>query len=139
MSDKERLRIMIIDDDLNSLHSLSRALSLHGYDTEYYDDPHEALKSYASHTYDVIATDYKMPGMDGLTLIRAIRAINPRAKVILFSGYIDSALLDQATEIELEAIFHKPLPLERFLTKLEDLMSLKKQKPSFFKMMSMFI
>jgi len=79
MSGKEKLKIMIIDDDLNSLHSLSRALSLHGYSTDYFDDPFEALKSYNSSDYDVIATDYKMPGMDGLTLIKAIKGINPQA------------------------------------------------------------
>ena len=127
MADNKRVKIMIIDDDLNSLHSLNRALSLHGYITDYFDNPFEALKSYQSKSYDVVLTDYKMPSMDGLSLTKAIRGIDPKAKIIMFSGYIDAALLDKATALNIEAIYHKPLPLESFLNKLENLVSLKQE------------
>ena len=119
---------MIVDDDKNSLLSLQRALSLHGYDTESFNDPFDALKKYNSNDYAVVVTDYKMPAMDGITLIKAIRGINPRAKVIMFSGYIDASLLDKITALDIEAIYHKPLPLESLLTKLDSITYVTKKR-----------
>ena len=62
---KKGTKIMIIDDDPSSLKSLNRALTLHGYLTDYYTCPQEALKRYRSEEHDVVVTDYKMPLMDG--------------------------------------------------------------------------
>jgi two-component system, cell cycle sensor histidine kinase and response regulator CckA len=123
---KRKVRLMLVDDDLDSLKSLHRALTLHGFEADQFENPSEALNTYEKDRYDIIVTDFKMPDMNGLSLARAIREVNPKAKIVLFSGYIDTKLLDLAVNENIDRIFHKPIPIEEFFQSIEHLINNKK-------------
>jgi len=60
-----------------------------GYGVQIAEGGEEALELLSGGSIDVVVTDYRMPGMDGSELIRRIRALNPDARIILLSGFVE--------------------------------------------------
>lgn len=85
---------MIVDDEPLVRHSLSELLTLSGYTVSVAGDGKEALALLKDYIADIIITDMKMPGMDGMQLLKAVKKSFPNTQVILVTGYgsIDSAV-----------------------------------------------
>ena len=74
-----------------------------------YSRPEEALHALREQprTYDVVVTDYIMPGMSGLDVAREVAAIRPDLPVMLFSGHIDDELRRKARELGVRQLLGK--------------------------------
>ena len=84
----ERLhRILIVDDEPNMLHMLSSVLRDDGFDPECASSAQEALEMASTMSFDFILSDVRMPGMDGIQLLEALRARGIEVIVILMSAY----------------------------------------------------
>src|SRR5882757_8406308 len=83
------VRILLVDD--NALGSAARKmiLSEHGYIVETARSGEEAWEIFQREYFDIVVTDYKMPGMNGVDLIALIRTASTPARVILLSGRIN--------------------------------------------------
>ena len=82
MSTKER--ILVVDDEVNARTALAELLSDEGYDVETAADAFKALGKYETFTPHLILTDLKMPGMDGIELIKRVRSMeHPCAFVVM--------------------------------------------------------
>ena len=83
-------RILLVDDNLQGL-TVSRKMILadHGYDVETALSGEEAWEIFQKSRFDVVVTDLRMGGIDGLELIRRIRAADAPVRTILLSGFID--------------------------------------------------
>jgi CheY-like chemotaxis protein len=90
-------RILLVDDNLNGLVARRSVLEELGYDITATTDPFEALTLFASHRFDLLITDYKMPRLDGLELIRKIRQSNSDVPIILISGFAETLGLTEAS------------------------------------------
>jgi len=112
-------RILIIDDDDVLLSALpwpiKRRVANVAIDTA--DTPEEALRHVYSTDYEVIISDIKMPRMDGVTLLRKLRAIQPDTPVILFTACGEEELRREANSAGAFAFVTKPLDLP-FLVEL---------------------
>ena len=108
-------RILFVDDDPNILQGLQRSLRSMREDWEmiFVSDSREALKEISNGKYDVIVSDYKMPGMDGLELLGKIKQKYPEVKRILLSGQSESEVFERADELEHEYI-EKPCKSEEY-------------------------
>ena len=86
--------IALVDDDRNILTSVSIALQQEGFITRVYSDPSLALKAIADNPPDVGVFDIKMPGMDGMELLRRVREFSPIPVIFLTSkdDELDEAL-----------------------------------------------
>jgi CheY-like chemotaxis protein len=84
--------ILIVDDDETDRVGLAAALRSEGHQIILARDGDEALSVYLSQPVHVVVTDMVMPGRDGLSLISALREIDPRAKVVAVSGKSRSQL-----------------------------------------------
>ncbi|MBS0468324.1 MAG: response regulator, partial [Proteobacteria bacterium] len=75
-----------------------------------FTDPHEATDALraAPERYDLLVTDYNMPGYSGLDLVRAARAIRPDLPVALASGYVTPDIEQAALAEGARALIHKP-------------------------------
>ncbi len=95
MSDvnKKAKRILLVDDHKNTRILLNELLSTAGYGVLEAKDAKEAMKLIDIGPIDLVMTDLRMPGMDGIQLTRAIRRIRPDLPIIVYSAYrfIDTA------------------------------------------------
>ncbi|HWI41374.1 MAG TPA: HD domain-containing phosphohydrolase [Verrucomicrobiae bacterium] len=81
--------VMLVDDDPYMLESASLLLEEYGLTVRGYSDARKALASFAASPADVILTDICMPGMDGMALLEAIRAVDEETPVLLMTSYAD--------------------------------------------------
>jgi Response regulator containing CheY-like receiver, AAA-type ATPase, and DNA-binding domains len=86
-----------------------RSLSRRGYRVSGYSRPEEALHAVREQprSYDVVVSDYIMPGMTGLDIAREVAAIRPDLPVLLFSGHIDEELRRKARELGVRQLLGK--------------------------------
>jgi signal transduction histidine kinase/FixJ family two-component response regulator/putative methionine-R-sulfoxide reductase with GAF domain len=92
----ESARIVVIDDEVRMCESLEKLLNQEGYQVRAFVDPLRARQALADQgDFDCVLTDIKMPGTDGLEILRTARARDPLAPVILMTGY---ASLESAVE-----------------------------------------
>lgn len=87
-------RILVVDDETAHMRLLSAALERHGYGALGVSDGQSALAALREGRFDLIITDLKMPGMDGISLLRAARALDPDLVGVVMTGQgsIDSAV-----------------------------------------------
>ncbi len=71
----------------------------------------QGLQLFAQRPFDLLITDYKMPGMDGLTLANQIRQRYPRTRVILLSASADKVIEEQRSNMAIQHILDKPVKL----------------------------
>uniref|UniRef100_A0A7C2NCL9 Sigma-54-dependent Fis family transcriptional regulator n=1 Tax=Thermoanaerobaculum aquaticum TaxID=1312852 RepID=A0A7C2NCL9_9BACT len=84
-------RLLIVDDELHMRESLARWFLEDGYEVETAGDAKAALALLGRQTFDAIITDIRMPGMDGLELLKQIKEVNPHATIILITAYASVA------------------------------------------------
>lgn len=81
--------ILLVDDNRDGLLVRSSLLEELGYTVQTAKNGEEGLKLFESCNFDVVVTDFKMPRLNGVELIERIRKINPTARIILLSGFVE--------------------------------------------------
>jgi CheY-like chemotaxis protein len=81
--------ILLVDDSRDGLLVRRALLEELGYSVQVAINGEEGLKLFESSSFDVVVTDYRMPMMDGRQLIQRIRQLDPNARVIMLSGFVD--------------------------------------------------
>ena len=90
--------ILLVDDNREGLIARKSLLQELGYIIRTATGGEEALELFARGKFDVVVTDFKMPNMDGIELIQRIRDIEPDARIILLSGFVEPlGLCEQTT------------------------------------------
>jgi PAS domain S-box-containing protein len=101
--------VLFLDDNETLVSAMVRSLSRRGYRVSGYSSPEEALQALREkpRSYDVVVTDYMMPGRSGLDVARAVAAVRPDLPVIIFSGHIDEDLRRRARELGVRQLLGK--------------------------------
>ncbi len=86
----EPLRVLIVDDERELVTALVERLDLRGIDAEGVHNGPEGLEKIRAQGYDVVLLDLKMPGMNGLEVIRRMHEEKPDLKIILLTGHCDA-------------------------------------------------
>jgi CheY-like chemotaxis protein len=90
--------ILLVDDNRQGLIARKSLLQELGYNISTATNGDEALALFSKQNFDVVVTDYKMPRMDGIELIKRIRAAQTGARIILLSGFVEPlGLTEQST------------------------------------------
>ncbi len=84
---ERKRRILVVDDEVNARTALAELLRDEGYEVETAADAFKALGKYESFTPHVVVTDVKMPGMDGIELMKKIRSMEDPAAVIMMTAF----------------------------------------------------
>jgi two-component system, cell cycle sensor histidine kinase and response regulator CckA len=106
--------VMYVDDDQALVFLVERLLSRRGFRVSGFCDPHEAAAELRAHPheYDLLVTDYNMPGYCGVDLVREARGIRPDLPVALASGYVTAEIERSALAEGARALIHKPNDVE---------------------------
>jgi DNA-binding NtrC family response regulator len=112
-------RILVVDDDRGMVATLRDILELHGWETVPAYDGAEAVAVALEQEIDVVLMDVKMPRVDGVAALQAIRRKRPRTRVILMTAYAAQALLEQAEQEGVVRILRKPVDLPELFSLLE--------------------
>jgi two-component system response regulator PilR (NtrC family) len=84
---KDSIQILIVDDQINTCKSLQAILKKSGYRSEYLLSAEEALGRVRSGAFDIVISDIRMPGMDGMQLLEELKKIQPHLVVIMVTGF----------------------------------------------------
>jgi len=113
-------RILIVDDELSILKSLSGALQDEGYRVNLASSGKEALEEVQKDPPDVVLLDIWMPALDGLTVLKEIKRSFPQLPVIIISGHGSIETAVKATKLGAFDFVEKPLSLERVLVCIQN-------------------
>jgi CheY-like chemotaxis protein len=89
------LRVLLVDDNENGLAARKMLLEELGLETVGVNSPKKALEAMEGGEFDLVVTDYQMPGLNGTQLIAAMRARGVQAPVIMVSGYVEALSLTE--------------------------------------------
>jgi len=119
-----KAHLLIIDDEPNTLASLSRAFRLAGHEATVCDQPSRALELIKSQTFDLILSDVVMPGKDGIALLEEIKALGVATPVVMMSGQAHVQMAVRATKLGAIDFLEKPISTDKLLLTLENSMRL---------------
>lgn len=108
-------RILIVDDDQDILRMLEFGLKKLGPEYEIYTarDIYTAMNRVEQHRFDLILTDYMMPGMTGVDLARAARRMSPDTRVVLMTAYGTSKLRSTTDHLGFDGYLNKPFTMDQ--------------------------
>jgi DNA-binding NtrC family response regulator len=111
-------RLLIVDDEVGVLHALRRLLQVtpctyngvtYRPSVECFSSPIEAVARSECTAFDLFIADYRMPGMDGVAFLTAVRALQPDAARMILSGYADlNALVGAINKAQIYRFLNKP-------------------------------
>ncbi len=119
-----KANILIVDDEANTLASLSRAFRLAGHEAVVCDNAARALELARSQPFDLILSDVVMPRRDGLALLEDLKASGVEAPVVMMSGQAHIEMAVRATRLGALDFLEKPLSTEKLLVMLENALKL---------------
>jgi len=106
-------KVLVVDDDAVVGKSFTRVLSENkGYVVTTVENAHEALKQMREQSFDVVFTDIKMPGMDGVELAERVKASQPWTPVVIITGYGTTENESRAKAAGVSDFVRKPLSPE---------------------------
>ncbi|MBI3864139.1 MAG: response regulator [Planctomycetia bacterium] len=115
--------ILVVDDDRDTCQNLCDILIDLGYAVQTAGDGLAALELVRKHPIDLALLDFKMPGMDGLSLYREIKRISPATVAIIISAYVTPATTAEACRAGTWKVLAKPVDLGAVLPLVEEALS----------------
>jgi len=106
-------RILLVDDDGPIRSSMKIFFEAEGCEFLGVESAERALEELRRQRYDVIISDYKLPGMDGLEFLRTIRGTHPQAVKIFTTAFAGQELFSEARQMGASGCIEKPLTVEK--------------------------
>ncbi|HRI06811.1 MAG TPA: response regulator [Nannocystaceae bacterium] len=113
-----KTRVLIVDDNHDLADNLAELLEDEGYATLTAYSGERAVELAAAQPFDIVLTDIRMPGMNGVELVKKLSSINEKAIFLLMTAYTSDAMLGEALRAGVRAILNKPVELPDLLARL---------------------
>jgi two-component system OmpR family response regulator len=113
-------KVLVVDDERDFLESLVRRLQRRGLDARGVDSGMEALKLVAADPPEVVVLDVKMPDMDGIATLKAIKDRDPKVEVILLTGHASVGSGVEGVELGAFDYLIKPVKLDDLIERIRD-------------------
>jgi two-component system, NtrC family, nitrogen regulation response regulator NtrX len=121
-----KAHLLIVDDEANTLASLSRAFRLAGHEATVCDNAAKALELARNQRFDLILSDVVMPGTDGLKLLEELRAEGVSTPVVMMSGQAHIEMAVRATKLGALDFLEKPIATDKLLLTVENALRLQR-------------
>jgi two-component system, OmpR family, response regulator len=103
------LRVLLVEDDDDNRELMAEVLAASGYEVLPAASGQDGLKMLSEHSIDAVVTDVGMPGMGGLEMARAAKAIAPTVPVVIVTGWAEREDITRARGHEVDAVLIKPV------------------------------
>jgi excisionase family DNA binding protein len=110
-----RPRVLVVDDEASIRDLLAKTLALAEYDVDVSPDGRSALERMRLYPYDLLIADLKMPGMDGLTVIREAKRYKADLPVIIITGFSTESSAIEAVNLGVAGYLTKPFRVPQVL------------------------
>ena len=121
-----KAQLLIVDDEANTLASLSRAFRLAGHEATVCDNAAKALELAKARNFDLILSDVVMPGKDGLALLEELKEQGVSAPVVMMSGQAHIEMAVRATRLGALDFLEKPISTEKLLLTVDNVLKLQR-------------
>jgi len=111
----ERPRVLVVDDEASIRELLSKTLALAEYEVDTAPDGRTAIERLRIGHYDLLIADLKMPGLDGLALIREAKRLNSDLPVIIITGFSTESSAIEAVNLGVAGYLTKPFRVPQVL------------------------
>ena len=112
---KEKLKVLLVDDEKEFVESLSERLGLRNLETDVAFDGEQALKAIKEGKHDIMVLDLKMPGIDGIEVLRRVKKSNPDVQVVVLTGHGTEKDKAQAKKLGAFAYLKKPADIDQLV------------------------
>lgn len=112
--------VLVVDDDSGMFQTLGYVLTEKGFEVETAKDGLEAIERIKERSFDVILLDIKMPGMNGVDVLREINRLSPGATTLMMTAYATNRGVQEAKKAGALAVLRKPLNLDKVLAFIEE-------------------
>ena len=120
--------ILIVDDDINICKILVKFLEKKGYQADSKTNARDAIELVKKSTFDVVLIDFRLPDEDGVNLMKKVKIFQPKAKVIIITGYSDVKIAVKAMKTGAFDYITKPLQPDEILFTIKEAINHKEKK-----------
>ena len=113
----EKIKILLVDDEQEFVETLSERIKMREHDSEVALDGEQALKKMEDDIPDVVVLDLKMPGIDGMEVLRRIRKAYPKVQVIMLTGHGSEKDEEEARKLGAFEYLEKPVEIDKLMKK----------------------
>ena len=120
MSNENKIKLLMVDDEIKFLESISKRLALKNFDVTAAATGQEAIASAEKGLFDVAVVDFQMPGMDGVQVLNALKERHKYIEIIMLTGHatVDSAV--EATKLGAFKYLEKPYAFEKLVEVIKE-------------------
>jgi DNA-binding NtrC family response regulator len=120
MSNENKIKLLMVDDEVKFLESISKRLALKNFDVTTAATGQEAIASAEKGFFDVAVLDFQMPGMDGVQVLNALKERHKYIEIIMLTGHatVDSAV--EATKLGAFKYLEKPYAFEKLVEVIKE-------------------
>jgi DNA-binding NtrC family response regulator len=116
----QKANLLIVDDEANTLASLSRAFRIAGHEATICDSATKAIELVKTHSFDLIFSDVVMPGKDGLSFLEDLKKLGISTSIVMMSGQAHIDMAVRATRLGALDFLEKPISTEKLLLTVEN-------------------
>lgn len=122
------MNILLVDDDNIILKVIYTAFKKSNISCKACYNPATAIEEFSKDTYDIVITDFQMPRINGIEVLKQVRKVNPDVPVIMICGFVNEYIKKQATNSGVTTYFEKPIDIDKLIKKCKELVENVKTK-----------
>jgi DNA-binding NtrC family response regulator len=122
----ENIRLLLVEDDEMIRDALQMVFVKKGSQVEAFETAEEGLEAMKSKEFDVVISDFRLPGVDGLDFMKTVKDTQPNTVRALVTAYRDYGLSKKAYEVGVHLFYEKPFSLKVLSNALADLLESRK-------------
>ena len=112
-------KVLVVDDEVEFASALAERLNLRNYETKTASNALEALSSIHKDRPDVVLLDLRMPGMDGIEILKAIKQYDSTIEVIMLTGHGDKESVEEGMKGGIFEYIMKPIDIGELTSKID--------------------
>ncbi len=120
----EHFRVLIVDDEEELIETLVERLDIRDIAAVGVHSGRKAIETLESETFDVVILDVKLPGENGVEIMKNIKKIKPNLPVILLTGHMSKEVSDEGLKAGAIDYIIKPINIDKLIEKMKEAISL---------------